>query len=110
MSESYDTKVSHVNIFCCICLCNSSSGKDALYNIVAFAKDSVSAHVTTLRPDNFPRDEKEPWLVDFFAPVSLLFFVCLLKKGTLKAMYDIMQYNSTHFKLKLSYTKPIVIY
>ncbi|XP_076858306.1 dnaJ homolog subfamily C member 10 [Brachyhypopomus gauderio] len=43
-------------------------GKDALYNIVAFAKESVSAHVTTLRPENFPRDEKEPWLVDFFAP------------------------------------------
>lgn len=46
-----------------------SSGKDALYNIVAFAKESVSAHVTTLRPENFPRDEKEPWVVDFFAPV-----------------------------------------
>ncbi|XP_026878235.2 dnaJ homolog subfamily C member 10 [Electrophorus electricus] len=43
-------------------------GKDALYNIVAFAKESVSAHVTTLRPENFPRDEKVPWLVDFFAP------------------------------------------
>ncbi|XP_064167232.1 dnaJ homolog subfamily C member 10 [Anguilla rostrata] len=43
-------------------------GKDALYNIVAFAKDSVSAHVTTLRPENFPSHEKEPWLVDFFAP------------------------------------------
>uniref|UniRef100_A0A8B9RM48 DnaJ homolog subfamily C member 10 n=1 Tax=Astyanax mexicanus TaxID=7994 RepID=A0A8B9RM48_ASTMX len=40
----------------------------ALYNIVAFAKESVSAHVTTLRPENFPRDGKEPWLVDFFAP------------------------------------------
>uniref|UniRef100_A0A8B9LMG1 DnaJ homolog subfamily C member 10 n=1 Tax=Astyanax mexicanus TaxID=7994 RepID=A0A8B9LMG1_ASTMX len=43
-------------------------GKEALYNIVAFAKESVSAHVTTLRPENFPRDGKEPWLVDFFAP------------------------------------------
>ncbi|KAM6945919.1 dnaJ homolog subfamily C member 10 [Aplochiton taeniatus] len=43
-------------------------GKDVLYNIVAFAKDSVSSHVTTLRPDNFPEDRKEPWLVDFFAP------------------------------------------
>ncbi|KAG7466845.1 hypothetical protein MATL_G00146620 [Megalops atlanticus] len=43
-------------------------GKDVLYNIVAFAKDSVSAHVTTLRPENFPDREKEPWLVDFFAP------------------------------------------
>ncbi|KAI1899502.1 hypothetical protein AGOR_G00062460 [Albula goreensis] len=43
-------------------------GKDVLYNIVAFAKDSVSAHVTTLRPENFPNHEKEPWLVDFFAP------------------------------------------
>ncbi|KAG7463231.1 dnaJ-like subfamily C member 10 [Solea senegalensis] len=45
-------------------------GKDVLYSIVAFAKDSVGAHVTTLRPDNFPSDRKEPWLVDFFAPVS----------------------------------------
>ncbi|XP_061697855.1 dnaJ homolog subfamily C member 10 [Syngnathoides biaculeatus] len=43
-------------------------GKDAVYNIVAFARDSVRAHVTTLRPDNFPSDKKEPWLVDFFAP------------------------------------------
>lgn len=43
-------------------------GKDTLYNLVAFAKESVSAHVTTLRPENFPRDVKEPWLVDFFAP------------------------------------------
>nr|XP_061826959.1 dnaJ homolog subfamily C member 10-like [Nerophis lumbriciformis]XP_061826960.1 dnaJ homolog subfamily C member 10-like [Nerophis lumbriciformis]XP_061826961.1 dnaJ homolog subfamily C member 10-like [Nerophis lumbriciformis]XP_061826962.1 dnaJ homolog subfamily C member 10-like [Nerophis lumbriciformis]XP_061826963.1 dnaJ homolog subfamily C member 10-like [Nerophis lumbriciformis] len=43
-------------------------GKDVLYNIVAFARDSVRAHVTTLRPDNFPSDRKEAWLVDFFAP------------------------------------------
>ncbi|XP_075886858.1 dnaJ homolog subfamily C member 10 isoform X2 [Nelusetta ayraudi] len=43
-------------------------GKDVLYNIVSFARDSVRAHVTTLRPDNFPSDRKEPWLVDFFAP------------------------------------------
>uniref|UniRef100_A0A3P8ZUB1 DnaJ homolog subfamily C member 10 n=1 Tax=Esox lucius TaxID=8010 RepID=A0A3P8ZUB1_ESOLU len=43
-------------------------GKDVLYNIVAFAKESVSAHVTTLKPENFPSDSKEPWLVDFFAP------------------------------------------
>lgn len=41
-----------------------------LYNIVSFARDSVRAHVTTLRPDNFPTDGKEPWLVDFFAPVG----------------------------------------
>ncbi|MEQ2188419.1 hypothetical protein GOODEAATRI_014797 [Goodea atripinnis] len=44
-------------------------GKDVLYNIVGFARDSVRAHVTTLRPDNFPSNRKEPWLVDFFAPV-----------------------------------------
>ncbi|XP_041700590.2 dnaJ homolog subfamily C member 10 isoform X2 [Coregonus clupeaformis] len=43
-------------------------GKDVLYNIVAFAKESVSAHVTTLRPEDFPSDGKEPWMVDFFAP------------------------------------------
>ncbi|XP_034550404.1 dnaJ homolog subfamily C member 10 [Notolabrus celidotus] len=43
-------------------------GKDVLYNIVGFARDSVRAHVTTLRPENFPSDKKEPWLVDFFAP------------------------------------------
>lgn len=45
-------------------------GKDVLYNVAAFAKESVNAHVTTLRPENFPSQEKEPWLVDFFAPVS----------------------------------------
>ncbi|XP_077472931.1 dnaJ homolog subfamily C member 10 [Stigmatopora argus] len=43
-------------------------GKDAAYNVVAFARESVGAHVTTLRPDNFPSDPREPWLVDFFAP------------------------------------------
>uniref|UniRef100_A0A8C5I257 DnaJ homolog subfamily C member 10 n=1 Tax=Gouania willdenowi TaxID=441366 RepID=A0A8C5I257_GOUWI len=43
-------------------------GKDVLYNIVGFAKDSIRAHVTALRPENFPSDRKEPWLVDFFAP------------------------------------------
>ncbi|KAG7256636.1 hypothetical protein CRUP_005160 [Coryphaenoides rupestris] len=43
-------------------------GKDVLYNIVGFARESVSAHVTTLLPDNFPSDRKEPWLVDFFTP------------------------------------------
>ncbi|XP_074550800.1 dnaJ homolog subfamily C member 10 [Halichoeres trimaculatus] len=43
-------------------------GKNVLYNIVSFARDSVRAHVTTLRPENFPSDKKEPWLVDFFAP------------------------------------------
>ncbi|XP_034041874.1 dnaJ homolog subfamily C member 10 isoform X2 [Thalassophryne amazonica] len=43
-------------------------GKDVLYSIAGFAKDSVHAHVTTLRPDNFPADQKEAWLVDFFAP------------------------------------------
>ncbi|KAF3843681.1 hypothetical protein F7725_002530 [Dissostichus mawsoni] len=39
-------------------------GKDVLYNIVGFARDSVRAHVNTLRPDNFPteKDRKEPWL------------------------------------------------
>uniref|UniRef100_A0A0F8CC73 DnaJ n=1 Tax=Larimichthys crocea TaxID=215358 RepID=A0A0F8CC73_LARCR len=46
-------------------------GKDVLYNIVGFARDSVHAHVTTLRPDNFPSDRKEPWLVDFFAPYNI---------------------------------------
>uniref|UniRef100_A0A673JLH2 DnaJ homolog subfamily C member 10 n=1 Tax=Sinocyclocheilus rhinocerous TaxID=307959 RepID=A0A673JLH2_9TELE len=43
-------------------------GKDVLYNVAAFAKESVNAHVTTLRPENFPSHEKDPWLVDFFAP------------------------------------------
>ncbi|XP_064419676.1 dnaJ homolog subfamily C member 10 isoform X2 [Latimeria chalumnae] len=43
-------------------------GKEALYDIIAFAKESVSANVVTLGPQNFPDKEKEPWLVDFFAP------------------------------------------
>ncbi|KAG2458910.1 DJC10 protein, partial [Polypterus senegalus] len=43
-------------------------GRNILYNIVAFAKDSISAHVITLGPQNFPNNEKKPWLVDFFAP------------------------------------------
>lgn len=45
-------------------------GKKILYDILAFAKESVNSHVTTLGPQNFPADDKEPWLVDFFAPVS----------------------------------------
>ncbi|XP_006864122.1 PREDICTED: dnaJ homolog subfamily C member 10 [Chrysochloris asiatica] len=43
-------------------------GKMILYDILAFAKESVNSHVTTLGPQNFPANEKEPWLVDFFAP------------------------------------------
>ncbi|OXB75805.1 UNVERIFIED_CONTAM: hypothetical protein H355_009616 [Colinus virginianus] len=43
-------------------------GKKILYDIVAFAKESVNSHVITLGPQNFPGKEKEPWLVDFFAP------------------------------------------
>lgn len=76
LGEAYELSVTNVSVtvlpVSVFVIC--SSGKDALYNIVAFAKESVSAHVTTLRPENFPRDEKEPWLVDFFAPVSLFFF------------------------------------
>lgn len=45
-------------------------GKKILYDILAFAKESVHSHVTTLGPQNFPANDKEPWLVDFFAPVS----------------------------------------
>lgn len=55
-----------------VCIPSAVVGKDVLYNIVSFARDSVGAHVTTLRPDNFPSDKKEPWLVDFFAPVCAL--------------------------------------
>lgn len=43
-------------------------GKKILYDILAFAKESVHSHVTTLGPRNFPANDKEPWLVDFFAP------------------------------------------
>lgn len=43
-------------------------GKKILYDILAFAKESANSHVTTLGPQNFPASEKEPWLVDFFAP------------------------------------------
>uniref|UniRef100_A0A8C3YFT1 DnaJ homolog subfamily C member 10 n=1 Tax=Catagonus wagneri TaxID=51154 RepID=A0A8C3YFT1_9CETA len=43
-------------------------GKKILYDILAFAKESVNSHVTTLGPQNFPTNDKEPWLVDFFAP------------------------------------------
>lgn len=43
-------------------------GKKIIYDIVAFAKESVAAHVVTLGPHNFPGNEKELWLVDFFAP------------------------------------------
>ena len=52
---------------------NVLPGKNVLYNIVGFARESVSAHVTTLLPDNFPSDRKEPWLVDFFTPVGNYF-------------------------------------
>uniref|UniRef100_UPI00358F9C18 dnaJ homolog subfamily C member 10 n=1 Tax=Myxine glutinosa TaxID=7769 RepID=UPI00358F9C18 len=43
-------------------------GQNNLYEILGFAKDSVGSSVVTLGPDTFPRQEKEPWLVDFFAP------------------------------------------
>lgn len=43
-------------------------GKTNVYELVTFAKDSVTSHVITLGPQNFPGSEREPWLVDFFAP------------------------------------------
>ncbi|XP_053327632.1 dnaJ homolog subfamily C member 10 isoform X2 [Spea bombifrons] len=43
-------------------------GKTNLYDLVAFTKESVNSHVITLGPQNFPGNEREPWLVDFFAP------------------------------------------
>ncbi|XP_036277335.1 dnaJ homolog subfamily C member 10 isoform X3 [Pipistrellus kuhlii] len=46
-------------------------GKKILYDILAFAKESVHSHVTTLGPQNFPANDKEPWLVDFFAPYNI---------------------------------------
>ncbi|KAJ7408231.1 DnaJ subfamily C member 10 [Pitangus sulphuratus] len=46
-------------------------GKKILYDIVAFAKESVNSHVITLGPQNFPEKDKEPWLVDFFAPHNI---------------------------------------
>lgn len=52
-------------------------GKKILYDILAFAKESVNSHVTTLGPQNFPANDKEPWLVDFFAPVSYFYLSVL---------------------------------
>ncbi|XP_078408050.1 dnaJ homolog subfamily C member 10 isoform X2 [Cetorhinus maximus] len=43
-------------------------GKKVLYDIVSFARESINAPVITLSPKNFPKKEREPWLVDFFAP------------------------------------------
>ncbi|KAG8559427.1 hypothetical protein GDO81_017335 [Engystomops pustulosus] len=43
-------------------------GKTSVYELVTFAKESVTSHVITLGPTNFPGNEGEPWLVDFFAP------------------------------------------
>ncbi|KAM4697867.1 dnaJ homolog subfamily C member 10 [Rhinophrynus dorsalis] len=43
-------------------------GKVQLYDLVAFAKESVNSHVITLGPQNFPGNERDPWIVDFFAP------------------------------------------
>ncbi|XP_063789393.1 dnaJ homolog subfamily C member 10 isoform X2 [Pseudophryne corroboree] len=43
-------------------------GKINLYDLVAFTKESVNSHVITLGPQNFPGNDREPWLVDFFAP------------------------------------------
>ncbi|XP_077304256.1 dnaJ homolog subfamily C member 10 [Lithobates pipiens] len=43
-------------------------GKVNLYDLVAFTKESVNSHVVTLGPENFPENDRQPWLVDFFAP------------------------------------------
>ncbi|KAE8580734.1 hypothetical protein XENTR_v10024516 [Xenopus tropicalis] len=43
-------------------------GKVQLYDLVSFAKESVSSHVITLGPTNFPGKDTDAWLVDFFAP------------------------------------------
>ena len=36
--------------------------------MLAFAKESVNSHLTTLEFQHFPANYKEPWLADFFAP------------------------------------------
>lgn len=59
----------YILIFLFLCF----KGKKILYDILAFAKESVNSHVTTLGPQNFPANDKEPWLVDFFAPVSYVY-------------------------------------
>ncbi|XP_072274522.1 dnaJ homolog subfamily C member 10 [Pyxicephalus adspersus] len=43
-------------------------GKINIYDLVAFTKESVNSHVITLGPQNFPENDRQPWLVDFFAP------------------------------------------
>ncbi|XP_061412999.1 dnaJ homolog subfamily C member 10 [Lethenteron reissneri] len=43
-------------------------GKTTLYELVSFAKESVNSLVHTLSPETFPEKDKEPWLIDFFAP------------------------------------------
>jgi hypothetical protein len=45
------------------------------HDIAAFAQDSVLTPLTTLYPSDFPDrvvNSRDPWFVDFFAPVSSL--------------------------------------
>ncbi|KAM5151590.1 dnaJ homolog subfamily C member 10 [Mantella aurantiaca] len=43
-------------------------GKINIHDVVAFTKESVNSHVVTLGPQNFPENDRQPWLVDFFTP------------------------------------------
>ncbi|CAI9613809.1 unnamed protein product, partial [Staurois parvus] len=43
-------------------------GKVNIYDLISFTKESVNSHVVTLGPENFPENDRQPWLVDFFAP------------------------------------------
>lgn len=55
----------------------SLAGRLTAHDVAAFAKDSVTAPLRALGPKDFPDrvvDSKDPWFVDFFAPVRMIEF------------------------------------
>ena len=59
------------------------SGRTTAHDLKAFVLESASSPMENLGPEDFPErviDSKEPWFVDFFAPVgtSYLFIIIIL--------------------------------
>lgn len=54
-------------------LCNNCLGRHFAPDVASFVRDVAQTKVTVLGPDDFPLrvvENRDPWFVDFFAPVK----------------------------------------
>lgn len=63
-----------------------SLGRVTAHDVAAFAQDSTVTPMTTLDPSDFPNRvvlSRDPWFVDFFAPVSVHIVLTVLFESML---------------------------